>query len=138
MFSRVSTLSGIKDSIEDIGDKLEDIGDKMKAASKAAATKAKDPETDLDTEYQKEKMKEETSEKSSTDSTKSKKCLYCGELMQEAQMPGCPPYTKGFVCSKCGFVAFFVGTHMGDYYGVQMAKERLRETGQIASDMNYH
>ena len=39
-------------------------------------------------------------------------------------MPGCPPYTKGFVCSKCGFVAFFVGTHMGDYYGVQMAKER--------------
>ena len=68
----------------------------------------------------------------------SKKCLYCGDLMQEAQMPGCPPYTKGFVCSKCGFVAFFVGTHMGDYYGVQMAKERLGETGQIASDMNYH
>ena len=54
----------------------------------------------------------------------SKKCLYCGDLMQEAQMPGCPPYTKGFVCPKCGFVAFFVGTHMGDYYGVQMAKER--------------
>ena len=47
----------------------------------------------------------------------SKKCLYCGDLMQEAQMPGCPPYTKGFV-------AFFVGTHIGDYYGVQMAKER--------------
>ena len=50
-------MSGIKDS-------LEGLGDKMKAGSKAAATKAKDPETDLDTEYQKEKMKEGTSEKS--------------------------------------------------------------------------
>jgi hypothetical protein len=53
-----------------------------------------------------------------------KKCLYCGDIMQEAQMPGCPPYTKGFVCSKCGFIAFFVGTHMRDYYGIEMAKER--------------
>jgi nucleotide-binding universal stress UspA family protein len=50
-------MSGIKDS-------LEGLGDKMKAASKAAATKAKDPESDIDTEYQKEKMKEGTSEKS--------------------------------------------------------------------------
>lgn len=47
-------MSGIKDS-------LEGLGDKMKAASKAAATKAKDPETDIDTEYQKEKIKEGTS-----------------------------------------------------------------------------
>lgn len=56
-------MSGIKDSVEDIGDKIEGIGDKMIAASKAAATKVKDPETDMDTEYQKEK-KEATSEKS--------------------------------------------------------------------------
>lgn len=68
-------MSGIKDSVEDIGDKLEGIGDKMKAASKAAATKAKDPETDIDTEYQKEKIKEGTSEKSPADSTKASKLI---------------------------------------------------------------
>jgi nucleotide-binding universal stress UspA family protein len=47
----------------------------MKAASKAAATKAKDPETDMDTEYQKEKMKKATSEKSPANSTKVSKLI---------------------------------------------------------------
>jgi hypothetical protein len=61
-------MSGIKDS-------LEGLGDKMKAVSKAAATKAKDPESDIDTEYQKEKMKEGTSEKSPADSTKVSKLI---------------------------------------------------------------
>jgi hypothetical protein len=61
-------MSNIKDGIEGIGDK-------MKAASKAAATKVKDPETDIDTEYQKEKMKEKVSEKSSADSTKVSKLI---------------------------------------------------------------
>ncbi len=61
-------MSNIKDGIEGIGDK-------MKAASKAAATKVKDPETDVDTEYQKEKMKEKVSEKSSADSTKVSKLI---------------------------------------------------------------
>ena len=61
-------MSGIKDS-------LEGLDDKMKAASKAAATKAKDPETDIDTEYQKEKIKEGTSEKSPADSTKASKLI---------------------------------------------------------------
>lgn len=50
--------------MSDIKDSVESIGDKMKAASKAAATKVKDPETDIETEYQKEKMKEKASEES--------------------------------------------------------------------------
>jgi hypothetical protein len=54
----------------------------------------------------------------------SKRCLYCGDLMQEADMPGSPPDTIGFVCSKCGFVAFFVEIHVVNYNGVRMAKER--------------
>jgi nucleotide-binding universal stress UspA family protein len=58
-------MSNIKDGIEDIGDK-------MKAASKAAATKVKDPEKDIDTEYQKEKM---VSEKSSADPAKVSKLI---------------------------------------------------------------
>src|SRR5918994_261000 len=58
-------MSNIKDGIEGIGDK-------MKAASKAAATKVKDPEKDIDTEYQKEKM---VSEKSSADPTKVSKLI---------------------------------------------------------------
>ncbi len=44
--------------------------------------------------------------------------------MQEADMPGGPPDTIGFVCSKCGFVTFFVRIHMEYYYGVRMAKEQ--------------
>jgi hypothetical protein len=58
--------------MSDIKDSIEGIGEKMKAASKAAATKVKDPETDIDTEYQKEKMKEETSKKLLADSKVSK------------------------------------------------------------------
>ena len=58
-------MSNIKDGIEGIGDK-------MKAASKAAATKVKDPEKDIGTEYQKEKM---VSEKSSADPTKVSKLI---------------------------------------------------------------
>jgi hypothetical protein len=58
-------MSNIKDGIEGIGDK-------MKAVSKAAATKVKDPEKDIDTEYQKEKM---VSEKSSADPTKASKLI---------------------------------------------------------------
>ena len=50
--------------MSDIKDSVESIGDKMKAASKAAATKVKDPETDIETEYQKEKMKEKATEES--------------------------------------------------------------------------
>lgn len=50
--------------MSDIKDGVESIGDKMKAASKAAATKVKDPETDIETEYQKEKMKEKATEES--------------------------------------------------------------------------
>jgi hypothetical protein len=37
----------------------------------------------------------------------SKRCLYCGDLMQEPDMPGGPPDTIGFVCSKCGFERVF-------------------------------
>jgi hypothetical protein len=64
-----------------------------------------------------------------------KKCLYCQSLMSESNMPGAPPDTKGFVCSECGFVSFFVGTHMGHYYGITMAKDRkglsfYRESGK--------
>jgi nucleotide-binding universal stress UspA family protein len=51
--------------MSDIKDSIEDIGDKMKAASKAAASKVKDPEIDINAEYQKEKMKEEALESSS-------------------------------------------------------------------------
>lgn len=54
----------------------------------------------------------------------SKRCLYCGDLMQEADMPWGPPDTIGFVCCKCGSVAFFVAIHMVNYNGVRMAKER--------------
>lgn len=53
-------------TMSDIKDGVEGIGDKMKAASKAAAAKVKDPGTDFDTEYQKER----SSEKPSADSTK--------------------------------------------------------------------
>jgi hypothetical protein len=56
----------------------------------------------------------------------SKRCLYCQDLMQEADMPSGPPDTIGFVCSKCGLVAFFVQIHIGNYYGVRMARERER------------
>ncbi len=61
--------------MSDIKNGIESIGDKMKAASKAAATKVKDPETDIGTEYQKEKMEEKASEKSSADSTKASKLI---------------------------------------------------------------
>jgi hypothetical protein len=49
--------------MSDIKDGIEDAGDKMKAASKAAASKVKDPDRDLETEYQKERMKEEALKK---------------------------------------------------------------------------
>jgi hypothetical protein len=54
----------------------------------------------------------------------SKRCLYCRDLMQEADTPSGPSDTIGFVCSKCGFVGFFVRIHIGSYYGVRMARER--------------
>jgi hypothetical protein len=53
-----------------------------------------------------------------------KKCLYCGDLMSETDVPGIPVNTKGFVCPKCGFVASFVRTDVDYYYGVSMKKER--------------
>jgi nucleotide-binding universal stress UspA family protein len=51
--------------MSDIKEGIESIGDKMKAASKAVATKVKDPETDIETEYQKDKVKEKATEESS-------------------------------------------------------------------------
>ncbi len=46
------------------------------------------------------------------------------------QMPGCPPYTKGFVCSKRGFVAFFVGTHIV----IIMVSKWLRNDNSVTSE----
>jgi hypothetical protein len=42
--------------------------------------------------------------------------------MKKADVPGRPWDTDGLVCPVCGLVAFFVGTHMGHYHGVTMAK----------------
>jgi hypothetical protein len=49
-------------------------------------------------------------------------CFNCKNMMKKADMPGRPWDTDGLVCPVCGLVAFFVGTHMGNYYGVTMAK----------------
>jgi Universal stress protein family len=61
--------------MSDIKDSIEDIGDKLKAASKAAATKVKDPETDINADYQKEKMKEEALESLSSADLKVSKLI---------------------------------------------------------------
>jgi hypothetical protein len=61
--------------MSDIKDSIEDIGDKMKVASKADATKVKDPETDINAEYRKEKMKEEALESSSSADSKVSKLI---------------------------------------------------------------
>lgn len=39
--------------MSDIKDDIQDIGDEMKAATKAASSKVKDPDSNLETEYQK-------------------------------------------------------------------------------------
>jgi hypothetical protein len=49
-------------------------------------------------------------------------CFNCKNMMKKANVPGRPWDTDGFVCPVCGLVAFFVGTQMGHYYGVTMAK----------------
>ena len=54
--------------------------------------------------------------------TKGVACFNCKNMMKKADVPGRPWDTDGLVCPVCGLVAFFVGTHMGHYHGVTMAK----------------
>jgi tRNA(Ile2) C34 agmatinyltransferase TiaS len=54
-------------------------------------------------------------------------CPFCRNKMKNSDdIPQAHLGTDGFICPMCGFVAFFVRTDRGDYFGVTM--ERSEET----------